>query len=132
MTMIEPPFSEGMCMRQPAVEPLYDTRSEEDIFAGLSTRLGLVEAWHGLLNMAMGFDQKPELMLQGDRTYTDKEFAELKGKLWNDKDLDWYIEHGHSSTERQSRKAYRPWEGLRLNFYIEDLIVQRDNLKKAM
>jgi len=132
MTMIEPPFSEGMCMRQPAVEPLYNTKSEEDIFAGLSERLGLVESWHGMLNMAMGFDQKPELMLQGDRTYTDKEFAELKGKLWNDKDLDWYIEHGHSSTERQSKKAYRPWEGLRLNFYIEDLLLQRDNLKAAM
>ena len=132
MTMIEPPFTEGQCLRQPAVEPLHDTRSEEDIFTGLSQRLGLMESWNAVINMVFGLDQKPELMLQGDQAYTDKEFAEIKGKLWNDKDLDWYLEHGHSSTRRQSRKMYRPWDGLRLNFYIEDLLKQRDDLKAAM
>jgi len=132
MTMIEPPFSEGQCLRQPVVEPLHDTKSEEDIFNEISKRLGIQGAYNQVINLVLGFDMKPELRLEGDKAYTDKEIAERKGKLWNDKDLDWYVEHGHSSTLRQSRKAYRPWEGLRLNFYIEDLLDIRDNLKAQM
>jgi anaerobic selenocysteine-containing dehydrogenase len=61
--------------------------------------------------------------------YNDKEIAERMGKLWNDKPIEWYMEHGHSSTVRRLDKKYRPWEGMRLNFYIEDLVTQRDQLQ---
>ena len=82
-----------MCMRQPAVEPLYDTKSEEDIFYELAERMGVLESYNGVLNMALGFVNKPELMLEPGKKYTDKEIARRKGLLWNGKDLDWYVEH---------------------------------------
>ncbi len=132
MTMIEPPHTEGMCMRQPVVEPEYDTKSEEEIFYGITERLGLVDAYNEVQNLALGLTHKPELMLEPGRIYTDKEIAERKGKLWNDKPLDWYIENGHAVTERRLDKWYRPWEGLRLHFYIEDMLKQRDELRSKM
>jgi anaerobic selenocysteine-containing dehydrogenase len=132
MTMIEPPHTEGMCLRQPATEPLYDVKSEEDIFYELSERLGVLESYNDMVNMICGFDHSPNLMLERDKKYTDKEIARRKGLLWNGKDLDWYIEHGHSVTERRPDKWYRPWQGMRLLFYIEDMLVQRDKLKAKM
>ena len=132
MTMIEPPHHEGMCLRQPATPPLYDTRSEEEMFYEISRRMGVLENWNNVLNFVNGFHLKPELLLEPSRTYTDKEIAERKGKLWNGQDLDWYIEHGHAVTPRRPDKWYRPWEGLRLNFYIEDIVRTRDDVRKKM
>jgi len=132
MTMIEPPHTEGMCLRQPATEPLYDTKSEEDIFYELSERMGILEGYNTVINIVSGFEHKPELMLELDKKYTDKEIARRKGLLWNGKDIDWYIEHGHAVTERRSDKWYRPCEGMRLHFYIEDMVKVRDQLKANM
>ena len=132
MTMIEPPHTEGMCLRQPVTEPLYDTKSEEDIFAELSERMGILEGYNAVINIVSGFEHKPELMLEPDKKYTDKEIARRKGLLWNDKDIDWYMEHGHAVTERRSDKWYRPWEGMRLHFYIEMMVTERDKLKALM
>lgn len=131
-TMIEPPHTEGQCFRQPATEPLYDTKSEEEIFYELSERMGILEEYNGVVNMILGFDMKPELKLELDKKHTDREIARRKGLLWNGKDIDWYMEHGHSVTEKRLDKWYRPWEGMRLNFYIEDLVHQRDTLKAQM
>ncbi len=128
MTMIEPPHTEGMCMRQPAVEPLYDTKSEEEIFSELAERIGVLDSYNEVMNFALGFVQKPELKLEPGIKYTDKEIARRKGLLWNGKDLDWYVEHGHAVTERRLDKWYRPWEGMRLHFYIEDMVSVRDDL----
>ena len=132
MTMIEPPHTEGMCLRQPATEPLYDTKSEEDIMSELSERMGILDAYNEVVNIVSGFHHKPELLLQPGRKYTDKEIAERKGLLWNDKPLDWYIERGHAVTPRRPDKFYRPWEGLRLHFYIEDMVTIPRDLKQKM
>lgn len=132
MTMIEPPHTEGMCLRQPATAPLYDTRSEEDIFNEISERLGILPVWNQILTFVNGFHQKPELALEPDRKYTDKEIAERKGLLWNGKDLDWYVEHGHAVTPRKPHKWYRPWEGMRLHFYLEEILKARDELRRNM
>lgn len=132
MTMIEPPHHEGMCLRQPATPPLYDTKSEEEIFYEISERLGLLETWNGILNFVNGFHQKPELLLEPNRKYSDREIAERKGRLWNGKGLDWYVEHGHAVTPRRPEKWYRPWEGLRLHFYLEDIVRARDTLRQKM
>jgi len=132
MTMIEPPHTEGMCLRQPATEPLYDTKSEEDIMAELSERMGVLDSYNEIINIVSGFHHKPELLLQPGRKYTDKEIAERKGLLWNDKPLDWYIEHGHSVTHRRNDKWYRPWEGMRLHFYLEDMVTIPRVLKQQM
>ena len=131
--MIEPPYTEGPCFRQPVVDkPLHNTISEEDIFNELSERMGILDNYNEVINMAMGFTQKPDLMLKPGIKYSDKDIAERKGLLWNDKPIEWYMEHGHASTERRLDKWYRPWEGLRLNFYIEDLITERNKLKQQM
>jgi anaerobic selenocysteine-containing dehydrogenase len=132
MTMIEPPHTEGMCLRQPITEPLYDTMSEEDIMSELSERLGILDSYNEVINIVSGFHHKPDLLLQPGRKYTDKEIAERKGLLWNDKPLDWYIEHGHAVTHRRPDKFYRPWEGMRLHFYIEDMVTIPLDLKAKM
>ncbi len=132
MTMIEPPQTEGMCLRQPMTEPLHDTRSEEDIFNDISEGLGLLEVWNSVLNIVNGFEESPNLKLELDQKHGDREIARRKGLNWNGKDLDWYMEHGHSVTPRRPDKWYKPWDGMRLLFYIEDIIRERDGLKKAM
>ena len=131
-TMIEPPHTEGQCFRQPAVEPLHDTKSEEEIFYELSERLGILEAYNDVVNQTLGFTGCPELELELDQKHSDKEIARRKGLLWNGKDIDWYMERGHSVTEKRLDKWYRPWEGLRLHFYIEEYLSERDKLKQQM
>jgi len=132
MMMNGAPYTEGVGLRQPVSEPLYDTKSEEEIFYELAERLGFLPEWNDMLNRVLGFPLKPELMLERDKRHSDKEIARRKGLLWNGRDLDWYIEHGHAVTPRRVETYYRPWEGLRLRFYIEDLVRMRDELKKKM
>ncbi len=133
MTMIEPPNTEGPCLTQPAVEPMYDTKSEEDIFNEISERIGILDTWNQVLNFANHFaDHKPELALEPGIKYSDKDIAERKGKLWNGKDLDWYMEHGHAVTKRRPEKFYRAWEGMRIHFYLEIVVEERDKLRKNM
>ncbi len=132
MLMNDAAHTEGMSLRQPVCDPLYDTKCDEDIFNELSERLGFLDQWNETTNHVLGFDMKPELLLEAGRKYTDKDIAERKGKLWNGKDIEWYQEHGHAVTPRRPDKWYRPWEGLRLRFYIEDFIKARDELKKNM
>jgi anaerobic selenocysteine-containing dehydrogenase len=132
MTMIEPPNTEGPCLAQPVIDPLYDCKSEEEIFWEISERIGILETWNQIVNFACGFGEKPELALETDKKYSDKDIAERKGKLWNDQPLEWYQEHGHAVTKRKPDIWYRPWEGQRLHFYLEYILQQRDELKKKM
>jgi anaerobic selenocysteine-containing dehydrogenase len=131
-TMIEPPHTEGYCFRQPVTEPLYDTKSEEEIVTELADRMGYLDAYNEVINLSIGLINKPELALEPGIKYSDREIARRRGLLWNGKDIEWYMEHGHAVTERRSDKWYRPWEGMRLHFYIEDMLVQRDGLKEKM
>jgi anaerobic selenocysteine-containing dehydrogenase len=135
MVMIEPPLTEGPCLTQPAIQPLWDCKSEEEIFNEISERVGILDQWNEIQNYANMFFEKPELMLKPGKKYSDKEIAERKGKMWNDKDLDWYKEKGHASTMRRPDKFYRPWEGQRIHFYIEDILTRKkelqENMKKA-
>jgi hypothetical protein len=71
-------------------------------------------------------------MLEKDCKHSAKEIARRKGLLWNGEDLDWYIERGHAVETRRTDTSYRPWEGLRLRFYIEDIVRARDELKRNM
>ena len=132
MTMIEPPDTEGMCLTQPVIEPLYDTKSEEDIFNEISERLGILDAWNEIQNFACFFNEKEELKLAPGVKYSDKDIAERKGKLWDGKSLEWYREYGHSVTKRRPDKWYRPWEGQRIHFYLEMIVQERDKLRKKM
>lgn len=135
MVMIEPPLTEGPCLTQPAIQPLWDCKSEEEIFNEISERVGILDQWNEIQNYANMFFEKPELMLKPGKKYSDKEIAERKGKMWNGKDLDWYKEKGHASTMRRTDKFYRPWEGQRIHFYIEDILTRKkelqENMKKA-
>lgn len=130
--MVEPPDTEGVCLTQPIIKPLYDCKSEEEIFAEISERLGILDKWNGVVNFMCHFDHKPELMLKPDRKYSDKDIAERKALLWNGKPLEWWTEHGHAVTKRRPDKWYRPWEGMRLHFYLEIFLEQRDLLRKKM
>ena len=135
MVMIEPTMTEGQCLTQPAIAPMWDCKSEEDIFNEISERVGILDAWNEIQNFANMFFEKPDLMLKPGIKYGEKEIAERKGKLWNDKDLEWYKKHGHASTKRVPEKFYRTWEGQRIHFYIEDILTRKkelqDNMKEA-
>jgi len=78
MRMGDTTHAEGVSLRQPVSEPLYDTRSEEEIFYELSERLGILEQWNERMNRMFGFHLKPELLLEKARKYTDKEIARRK------------------------------------------------------
>jgi anaerobic selenocysteine-containing dehydrogenase len=132
MTMIEPPLTEGQCLTQPVIPPLYDTRSEESIFNEIAERLGFLATWNEIQNHVFQFVGNPELELKPDVKYDDKDLAERKAKLWDGKDLSYYMEHGHTSTMRRPDKWYRSWEGKRLHFYIEMIVDERDKLRKNM
>jgi anaerobic selenocysteine-containing dehydrogenase len=126
------PFAEGINLRQPVADPLYDTRSEEDIFNELAERLGFLEQWNDTLNKAFGFQARPELLLERNTKHTDKEIVRRKGLLWNGKELDWQIANAHAIPPARADYWYRPWEGLRLRFYVEDIVRARDGLKRKM
>jgi anaerobic selenocysteine-containing dehydrogenase len=132
MTMIEPPLTEGQCMTQPAIEPLYDTRSQEHIFNEIAERLGFLDVWNEIQNNVFQFIGDPELELKSDVKYGEKDMADRKGRMWDGKDINWYMEHGHTSTKRRPDKWYRTWEGKRLHFYIEMIVEERDKLRKNM
>jgi anaerobic selenocysteine-containing dehydrogenase len=132
MTMIEPPLTEGQCLTQPVIKPLYDTRSQEDIFNEISERLGILDTWNEIQNHVNQFIGEPELELKPGVKYGERDIAEKKAKLWDGKNLEYYMEHGHTSTMRRPDKWYRPWEGKRLHFYIEMIVEERDKLRKNM
>jgi anaerobic selenocysteine-containing dehydrogenase len=52
MMMNGAPYTEGTGLRQPVCEPLYDTRSEEEIFYELAERLGFLPEWNDMLHRA--------------------------------------------------------------------------------
>jgi anaerobic selenocysteine-containing dehydrogenase len=122
----------GISLRQPVTKPLYDTKSQEDILSELAERLGFLEQWNERTSQFIGFNRKPELRLEKDKKYSDREVARRTGLLWNGEELDWFIERGHVVTARTAEHWYRPWEGLRLRFYIEDIVRARDELKRRM
>jgi anaerobic selenocysteine-containing dehydrogenase len=132
MLMNDAAYTAGVSLRQPVTEPLHDTRSEEEIFYELADRLGFLGEWNEAVNRALGFHLKPELLLDKGSKHSAREIARRKGLLWNGKDLDWYAERGHAVTPRRTEDWYRPWEGLRLRFYIEDIVRARDGLKAKM
>lgn len=132
MTMIEPPFTEGQCMTQPVIPPMYDSRSQEDIFNEIAERLGILDVWNEIQNHVFQFAGDPALELKPGVKYGEKEMADHKGRAWDGKDINWYMEHGHTSTLRRPDKFFRPWEGKRLHFYIEMIVEERDKLRKQM
>ncbi len=132
MTMIEPPLTEGQCMTQPVIDPLYDTRSQEDIFNEIAERLGFLDVWNEIQNNVFQYVGDPELELKPDVKYGEKEMADHKARMWDGKDINYYMEHGHTSTKRRPDKWYRSWEGKRLHFYIEMIVDERDKLRKNM
>lgn len=132
MTMIEPTVTEGPCLTQPIIKPLYDAKSEEEIFNEISERVGILDQWNEVQNFANMFFEKPELMLKPGVKYSDKDIAERKGKLWDNKDLEWFKQKGHAVTKRRPDKFYRPWEGQRIHFYLEDVLKEKKQLQEKM
>ncbi len=116
--MIEPPEVVGHWLRQPVIKPLYDSRDANDIFMELSARIGMLDAYNGLLNMVLCM--KPEHALKPDRKYTTEELLDRHAKsIWgNDKGLDWFIENGHNVRKLKPSEKYMIWEGLRIPIYF--------------
>ena len=58
LLMNDAAHTEGMSLRQPVSQPLYDTKSEEDIFNELADRLGFLKEWNEMLNIATGLESQ--------------------------------------------------------------------------
>lgn len=117
----EPPVTTGHSLRQPVVETVGDTRDAFDILAELTERIGFLDEFNGFLNMASGFDQRPELMLEPGRRYTAEEYWDRVARCiyGDDRDLAWFREHGNAVRHRTLDETYLPYGDLRVPFYAD-------------
>ncbi|MFQ5694605.1 MAG: molybdopterin-dependent oxidoreductase, partial [Terriglobia bacterium] len=118
---LEPPVVKGHTVRQPAVEPLGDTRDAYDILTELAQRMGFLDDWNDLLNMVCGFVAKPQYLLDPQKRYTVDEFWDrvAKSNCGEERGLAWFKEHGHAVRHRTPEETYMPYGDLRMPFYFE-------------
>jgi NAD-dependent dihydropyrimidine dehydrogenase PreA subunit len=112
MTMIEPPHTEGMCMRQPArgAALRHEERRGDLLRAGRAHRCARQLQRSDELSRSASCRSPNSSCSRASSTRTRRSPG-ARVLLWNGKDLDWYVEHGHAVTERRLDKWYRPWEG---------------------
>lgn len=117
---LEPPVVTGYSVRQPVVEPLYDTRDAYDIFTELAERVGFLDDWNDLLNMTSGFVNNTKYLLDPETRYTCEEYWDRRCKAiyGDDKGLDWFKENGHAVRRRTPEEQYMPYGNLRIPFYV--------------
>lgn len=130
--MCEPPAVRGLVLRQAAIEPLHDTRDATEILIEIADRCGFLDVWNGFLSMLLGFVQRPELVLEPDRRYTNDELMDrcCRAAYDDDHGLAWFKEHGHMVREKTAAEAYLPYDGLRIPFYYEVIKTAGDRLRE--
>ena len=128
------PVIQGHMCRQPAVEPLYNTKDAADILMEIADRIGMLDTWIDVLNFRFGFIDKPEYMLQHGRKYTEEEVMDTfaRSLYGDDHGLEWFKRNGHNVYKKPPREFYRPWEGLRLPFYFEHVKKVGDEFKEKL
>jgi anaerobic selenocysteine-containing dehydrogenase len=132
--MCEPPAVRGLVLRQAVVEPLHDTRDATEILIDIAERCGFLDVWNGFLSMLLGLTQRPELVLEPDRKYTNDELVDrvCRATYDDEHDLAWFKEHGHMVREKTPTEAYLPYDGLRIPFYYEVIKTAGDTLREQM
>jgi anaerobic selenocysteine-containing dehydrogenase len=134
LTIVEAPMVTGHVLRQPVIEPLYDTMDATDILIELADRGEFLDAWNETLNFVLGLIDKPEYMLEPDKKYTAEEIFDrvAKALYGEDRDLEWFKEHGNTMREMTPEELYDPYGDLRLHFYMEIIKKEGDELKSNL
>jgi len=132
LNCLEPPAVTGHALRQPVVEPIGDTRDAFDILTELAQRMGFMDDWNDLLNMVCGFVAKPKYLLDPQKRYTPEEFWDIYARsvYGEEKNLEWFKEHGHAVRYRTPEETYMPYGSLRIPFYLEFFKRTGDEMRK--
>lgn len=132
LTLCEPPVVTGHTLRQPVIEPLYDTRDAHDILTEISERCGCLNEFYGLLNFTMFL--KPEYALEPGRKYTALDCNDRMAKsiYGQDKGLEWFKKHGNAVRYQKPEEMYLPWEGKRISIYHNFFLETGEQLKEQL
>ncbi len=119
MTLCEPPVITGHTLRQPVVEPMYDTRDAHDILTDISHGCGCLDEFNGLLNFTMFL--KPEYYLEPGRKHTAQECLDRMAKsiYGPEMGLDWFRQNSNAVRRQKPGEMYMPWDGMRISLYHE-------------
>ena len=134
LNCLEAPAVTGHCLRQPVIEPLYNTRDAVDILTELAERIGFLDNWNDLLNFVLGLTERPEYMLSPDRKCRVEEILDrfAKATYGDDHGLEWFKEHGHMVRLRTAEETYQPYGKLRIPLYFEHIKKVGDDLRGKM
>ena len=121
LNCLEAPVVTGHSMRQPVVKPIGDTKDAYEILTDLAGRLGFLEAWNSVLNLVCGFTAKPQYLLDPAKSYSVEEFWDCYARsiYGEERNLEWFKEHGHAVRYRTPQETYQPCGKLRMPFYFE-------------
>jgi len=128
----------GMVIRQPAVEPLYNTMDVGDICSELAERLGILGRYNDMLSRRLNLDEKNRLDPAKRYTWKDTVAKACLSTSQGTKDLTWFAEKGGAlrpippsrqyifHTEMKARKMRYPLP------YQEHILKTGQQLKKNL
>lgn len=128
LTLCEPPVITGHTLRQPVVDPLYNTRDAHDILTEISERCGCLNEFNGLLNFTMFL--KPEYYLEPGRKYTALECNDHMARsiYGPEMGLEWFKKNSNAVRRQKPEEMYMPWRDMRISLYHEYFLQVADEL----
>jgi anaerobic selenocysteine-containing dehydrogenase len=127
---------DGVLVRQPVVERLYNTRQADDIYVELAERVGFLYGEGGLNDHLNQFwELKDPHKLELDRRYSTPEIMDkvLKGTFGVEEGLDYFQDRAVQYRMRDRKESYNfyyyPWGTTRHPFYFEHTLRTGDTLR---
>jgi len=136
---IHTPTHKGHALRQPVVEPLYNTRHIVDILIDIAERVGFLYGEGGFndhLNRRLGLRGKYKLNL--NEKYTNEEILDrLCRSLYGDEyDLEWFKKHGVKAVALKPHQRYMRYRQngriYRMHLYSETIKEAGDALRREV
>ena len=110
-----------MVLKQPVVEPLYNTKHNVDILTELADRMGILRDWNNSLNMSLMM-MMPPYLIDPNKKYSWEEMLDrsLKAQYGRSKGLDWFKKNGLYGHDLPRTVAYNYARDPRIRTYIYD------------
>ncbi|MFC1815444.1 molybdopterin-dependent oxidoreductase, partial [Thermodesulfobacteriota bacterium] len=98
----------GTALRQPVVEPLYNTMDISDILTELADRAGFLDEYNEAINEGLGMGLAEPYQLKPNKKYAWVEIVDRQCKSNSDGkyDLEWFKKHGALLTPTGADKQY--------------------------
>lgn len=129
----------GIRLRQPVVEPVYDTKEGNQILLELAEKIGILYAKKGVLErLNASLKLKAPFLLELNKKYTWEEVTDLrlKSAVGPDKSLDWFKKNkGVFYKKPYSVHDYygaTKYQDLRVPIYFEEFVVFRNKLQSEL